>query len=77
MSTPVRRTVLAVSIVAVLATVVGLARRARSTAIPQAVTVTLPLRCRLAGHGWKRPKPGALPARRTCKRCEALELPTP
>ncbi|MBM9459204.1 hypothetical protein JK386_04765 [Nocardioides sp. zg-536] len=38
----------------------------------------LPLACRLRGHGWRKPPaPGQPPLRRTCRRCQTIDVPVP
>ncbi|NPC98377.1 hypothetical protein [Nocardioides sp. zg-DK7169] len=38
----------------------------------------LPLTCRLRGHGWRVPRTNSqTPIRRTCSRCEQVDLPLP
>lgn len=41
-------------------------------------TTTLPLSCRLRGHGWKTPANNTqTPTRRTCQRCQRIDVPMP
>ena len=48
---------------------------------PQVVTgptVSLPLLCRLRGHGWRMPKNNTqTPTRRTCQKCQTIDVPMP
>ena len=38
----------------------------------------LPLTCRLRGHGWRVPRSNSqAPIRRTCSRCDQIDVPTP
>ncbi|WP_166392347.1 hypothetical protein [Nocardioides ochotonae] len=38
----------------------------------------LPLSCRLRGHGWRMPRTNSqAPIRRTCRRCDQIDVPTP
>ena len=40
--------------------------------------VTLPLSCRVQGHGWRMPRNSTqTPTRRTCARCQRIDLPLP
>ncbi len=39
---------------------------------------TLPLSCRLRGHGWRTPANNTqTPTRRTCQRCQRIDVPMP
>lgn len=79
MSKPVR---VVLVVLAVLGVVAG-ARRAgvlggNATSIPTGVQATLPLSCRLRGHGWKMPANNTqTPTRRTCQKCQRIDVPMP
>lgn len=41
-------------------------------------SAALPLTCRLRGHGWKTSGTvGQAPTRRTCQKCQRIDLPMP
>ena len=47
-------------------------------AVPGSRAAGLPLTCRLQGHGWRMPRNHTQqPIRRTCARCDQLDLALP
>lgn len=70
------RIVLTVLAVAGLGAVV--VKRRERAAVPTAVAAKLPLSCRLRGHVWKSPQNNyQTPTRKTCSKCQRIELPMP
>lgn len=53
-------------------------KQREQAAIPTAVPAKLPLTCRLRGHVWKStPNSYETPTRRTCPKCQQIDLPMP
>lgn len=74
-----------VRVVLVALVVAGVVEGARRTGviggggqIPTGAAPSLPLSCRLRGHGWKMPSNNTqTPTRRTCQKCQRIDVPMP
>ena len=78
MSKPVRVVLVALAVLGVVegARRQGLVGGGKPIAI--GATASLPLTCRLRGHGWKMPSNSTqTPTRRTCQKCQRIDVPMP
>lgn len=76
MRTPITRSLVAVGVLGALA--LGARQLGLIGAVPGSRATALPLSCRIKGHGWRMPRNNTQqPIRRTCARCDQVEVALP
>ena len=69
---------IALAVLAVVGVGAVVVKSREKAAIPTAIPVKLPLTCRLRGHVWKSEKNSySSPTRKTCRKCQLIDLPMP
>lgn len=69
---------IALAVVAVAGVGAVVMKQRERAAVPTAVPVKLPLSCRIRRHVWTAPKNSyENPTRRTCQKCQTIDLPMP